>query len=101
MYSLGSRCPDPETLTPEQWQHIFQLGSQYQRKKFCRYLYSKSVHQTEARETRAKYKEERKLIRQQVIVERETNPHINYGLGSNSMFPRLTKKTMHKWQDLK
>lgn len=92
---------DPELITLEQWQNLFKMESRHQRRKYCRYLHSRKCFQMEQLEKQAQRKEDRKHVRQETIELRKNNPHINYGLGHNSMFPRITKHSINKWQNLK
>lgn len=100
-HALGHQCVDPSELTEEHWQHLYELDTKHQRKRFCRFLLLKKQAKAEKKERAAEEREAKKGNRERIRAERDANPHIVYGLGHNSIHLRINTQTMNKWINIK
>lgn len=100
-YSTGQEIPDPATIQPSDWEHLFTLNTHSARKKYCRFLFLKDVAKKKQLEAKAIRKAEALEQRAKVIEEKKQNSHIYYGLGGNTLLMRIRPATIDKWLNRK
>lgn len=98
---MGRECPDPESIADKDWEILHNFKTRNQRKRYCYFLDVKSRSKEECKEKRKQRKEESKSKRVNLLSERQTNDHIIYGLGHNSIFIRASKNLINTWRNIK
>lgn len=100
-HSLDRQCIDPKLVTEEDWQHLCELEAKHQRKRYCRYLLHRIQYKVKKKELSVIEKESKKGNQERIRAERDANPHLNYGLGHNSLLVRVNTQTINKWITMK
>lgn len=98
---MGYQCINPELLTEEQWQHIYELNAKHQRKRYCRFLLLKMLAKEEKKTKIQVEREAKKGNRERILAAREANSHIVYGVGHNTLLLRVNSQTINKWINMK
>lgn len=98
---MGYQCINPELLTEEQWQHIYELDAKHQRKRYCRFLLLKMLAKEEKKTKIQEGREAKKGNRERILAAREANSHIVYGVGHNTLLLRVNSQTINKWINMK
>lgn len=97
----GNDCPDPNLITEDEWQYIFNITSKNQRKRHYKYLSNKQVNARLNNEADSLRKTILENTHTQIKKERQENKHIVYGLGHNSLLLRINRTTMNTWTNLR
>lgn len=100
-HSLGYKCINPAELSEEQWQHLYELDTKHQRKRYCRYLLVRNEARAEKKELNELRKPLNEMKRERILADRESNQHIVYGVGHNSILLRISPQTINKWLNMK
>lgn len=100
-YENGVDVADPSTFDSEIWKHLETLPSPTARRKHCRYLLLRQQKNAEAQKIKDIQRVEGLKKRAEIIEERKQNTHIRYGLGGNTLLPRILPKTLDKWRNRK
>lgn len=104
MVESGFEAPDPAALRSVDWEHLITLKTLSARNKYYRFLFLRTEAIKQQRERQATRKAERKNLleeRKNLLEERPHNPHIQYGLGENSLFMRIRPQTIARWKNRK
>ena len=97
----GRRCPDPELIKPDQWDHLLSLKSRSARTKYYLFLW----HLEKKKENHLVKKEKKtealfeRLAKEK--LENENNDHILYGINHTTMFLRIYDATINHWNNHK
>lgn len=100
-HSLGHKCINPAELSEEQWQHLYELDTKHQRKRYCRYLLVRNEARAEKKELKELRRQLKEGTHERIIADRESNQHIVYGVGHNSILLRISPQTINKWLNMK
>lgn len=100
-YLGGQNSINPEKVTEEQWQYIYELDSKHQRQKYCKYLNIKADAKADKKSKKLEQVESKKSYHEQMKAERKANTHIVYGLGHNTLHLRINKQTINDWLNYK
>lgn len=100
-HSRNQSCPHPDTFTPDDWHCLRAIASKTQRRKYCRHLFLKAERKRTQLLEKLENQQAIRVKREKTLDERETNDHIVYGLGHNSLFLRYDKKHFNHWRNLK
>ncbi|XP_037077975.1 mitochondrial ribonuclease P protein 1 homolog [Pollicipes pollicipes] len=90
----GARVPDAPS--PTDWGELLRLPTYSARRKYLAYLFKRE----KSRESDAARRRERVAARRE-LVETESRPagHLQYGLGHNSIFHRISDITIKDWSE--
>lgn len=100
-HSVGYKCINPAEMTEAEWQHLYTLDAKHQRKRYCRYLLIRNQARAEKKELKEKERESKKGKRERILAERESNKHIVYGVGHNTLILRVNSQSINKWLNRK
>lgn len=89
--------PNPETMTPEQWEHLLTLKTKVSREVYLEFLNSKQLHKEKEKVVKELRAENREKLYVQKTEDINNNKHIVYGLHRNSLFMRIGPQTLKRW----